>query len=146
MPRGFYFPPFWATEAEIYTTPAFGPERAQDRVLSSLRAFGRLKPGVSIESARADLKAIAARAALAHPRTNEGRTAVITPLAERTTGSVRTPLMVLFGAVSFTLLIACANIANMLLAAPPGAGARSLYASAWAQIAGASFDSFLPRA
>jgi putative ABC transport system permease protein len=116
MPEGFYFPPFWATKAEIYTAPAYGPERAQDRVIGSLRAFGRLKPGVRIEAARAELQGIARRDALAHPRTNEGRTASVTPLHERTTGTVRTPLLVLLAAVAFTLLIACANVANMLLA------------------------------
>ena len=51
-----------------------------------------------------------------HPRTNEGRIASVTPIEEKTVGSVRTPLLVLLAAVGFTLLIACANIANMMLA------------------------------
>ena len=45
LPEHFYFPPFWATKAEIYTAPAFGPDRSTDRVIGSLRGFGRLKTG-----------------------------------------------------------------------------------------------------
>src|SRR4029078_1792493 len=69
MPQSFQFAPFWATRAELWAPIAFG-SRASNRGSNSLRVFGRLKPGVSLEQARADLAAVTERLEQTHPRTN----------------------------------------------------------------------------
>jgi putative ABC transport system permease protein len=115
MPEGFYFPPFWASKAEIYVPLAFTPAKAQDRRISTLRTFGRLKPGVTIPQARADMQGIARRLAQDYPRSNAEQTAAVTSLHEMSVGSVQTALLILLGAVGCTLLIACANLANLFL-------------------------------
>ena len=77
---------------------------------------GRLRPGVSCEAANAQVVALAARLAHDHPKDNAGISARLLPLHEQYTGDARTKLLLLFGAVGLILLIACVNIANMLLA------------------------------
>ncbi len=79
-------------------------------------AIGRLKPGVTVAQAAADLNAIAARLEQQYPNTNEGWRIAIKPLHEEIVGQSRTMLLVLLGAVFFVLLIACVNVANLLLA------------------------------
>jgi predicted permease len=116
LPESFYFPPFWALDAEIYTPLVFPPQKAQDRDMSTLRVFGRLKPGVAWEQASADMRAIAHDLALEYPRSNAEKSAVVTPLHEMAVGNVRASLTILLGAVGCTLLIACANLANLFLA------------------------------
>jgi putative ABC transport system permease protein len=81
-----------------------------------LNIFARLKPGATVEQARAELEAIAARLAEEHPATNAGWTVKVEPLQERVVGNVRQALWVLMGVVGFLLLIACANVANLQLA------------------------------
>jgi putative ABC transport system permease protein len=81
----------------------------------SLSAVARLKPGVSFERAEAELDAIAARYALESPKFNKGYGAEVIPLREQFVGEVRPALLILFGAVGFVLLIACANVVNLLL-------------------------------
>jgi len=76
----------------------------------------RLKPGVTPEAARTQIAAIAARLVQDHPKDNAGLSAGLVPLHEQYTGSSRSTLLLLFGAVGMILLIACVNIANMLLA------------------------------
>lgn len=112
----FYFPPFWALKADLYAPAIFRVEGEAGRGPGYLRLFGRLKKGTTIEQARADIKTIASRLAAAYPRTNAGLTAAVTPIHEMSVGSIRPVLLILFGAVGCTLLIACANIANLLIA------------------------------
>jgi predicted permease len=85
-----------------------------------LRAIGRLKPGVSREQADAEMGAIAARLQESYPKTNAGWGANVAALHESIVGDVRAPLWILLGAVCFVLLIACANVANLLLARAAG--------------------------
>ena len=72
-PRTFYFPPFWALDTEIYTPLVCPPAKAQSRDMSTLRAFGRLKPGVSWEQAAVDMRTIARSLAQEYPRSNAER-------------------------------------------------------------------------
>jgi predicted permease len=79
-------------------------------------AVARLKPGISIEAAKAQMDAIAIRLAEEHPVANKGIGISTVPLREQLAGSARAQLFLLLGAVGLVLLIACANVANMLLA------------------------------
>ncbi|MBZ5724333.1 MAG: ABC transporter permease [Acidobacteriia bacterium] len=79
-------------------------------------ALARLKPGVSQARAQAELDGISKRLEKAWPATNEGRAVELSPLATEIFGDLRQPLMVLLAAVAFVLLIACTNVANLLLA------------------------------
>ena len=115
MPPQFQFPPFWATRAEMWT-PLDLSNRATNRSGSSLRVFARLKPGVSLTQAQADVEAINKRLALAYPEANTGLNVRVDRLNEKVVGNVRLALLVLSGAVGFVLLIACANVACLLLA------------------------------
>ena len=113
MPPGFVFAPFWATEAEIWA-PLDLQTRADDRDAQFLRVFARLRDGASLEAARQETGAITASLEREFPGTN--RDVRVVPLRERVVGDVRPALLVLLGAVGLVLLIACANVANMLLA------------------------------
>ena len=120
LPEAFYFPPFWASDAEIYTPLIFPPAKANNREASTLRIFGRLKPGVSWAQAAADMRGVARQLAAEYPRSNAGKSAVVTPLHDMAVGYVRGSLGILLGAVGCTLLIACANLANLFLARATG--------------------------
>jgi putative ABC transport system permease protein len=85
------------------------------RLANDLGVFGRLKPGVTAAQAEAELNAIHARLRLAHPEL-EGRGVTVVPLQSVTSEYLRPALIALFCAVTFVLLIACANVANLLLA------------------------------
>ena len=113
MPPGFRFAPFWATNAELWAPLAFG-DRAGSRESSSLRVFARLKPGVSLAQARAEMAAITGRLEREFPGTNQD--VAVLPLKEKVVGEIRPALLVLLAAVGLVLLVACANVAHMLLA------------------------------
>ena len=78
--------------------------------------WGKLKPGVTLEQARSEMKTIAARLEKTYPDTNGKETAIVTPLLENLVGKYRINLTLLLGAVSLVLLIACANLANLFAA------------------------------
>jgi putative ABC transport system permease protein len=113
MPASFQFAPFWATRAELWVPLALG-DRIHSRGGNSLRVFARMKPGVTLESARAEVAAITGRLERQYPGTN--RQVFVTPLKENVVGKVETPLLIVLCGVGFVQLIACANVAHMLLA------------------------------
>lgn len=112
MPRDFKFAPFWATKAELWAPLVV--DAAKGREASSLRIFARLAPGVSIRQAQAEMATVTARLEREYPGTN--RDITVQSLKEKVVGDIRPALLVELGAVSFVLLIACANVAHMLLA------------------------------
>ncbi|HZF41173.1 MAG TPA: ABC transporter permease [Blastocatellia bacterium] len=115
MPPQFQFPPFWSTRAEMWTPLDLRP-RATARGGNSLRVFARLKPGVTLQQAQSEIDAMNRRLAQAYPEANTGLNIRVDLLNEKVVGNVRLALLVLSGAVGFVLLIACANVACLLLA------------------------------
>ena len=113
MPPGFRFAPFWATQAELWVPLDLAPRSAR-RDASSLRVFARLAKGVSLTAARQEIAAVTGALEREFPGTN--REVRVVPLQEKVVGDVRPILLVLVGAVALVLLLACANVANMLLA------------------------------
>ena len=99
----------------VWTLDVLDPDQRRNRGGKSRALIGRLKPGVSAEAAEDDLAAIAADIAREAPRTNAGWTVRVMSLREQLVGSVRPALLALLTAVGFVLLIACANVANLLL-------------------------------
>ncbi|MGH9837355.1 MAG: ABC transporter permease [Blastocatellia bacterium] len=112
MPAGFGFP----IKAEIWEpmAPAFDEK---ERGRHSTAGIGRLKPGVTIETARAEIETIAAAIGREHPQTNNGVEGVVMPWREALLEDSDEVLWLLLGVVGFVLLIACANVANLLLTA-----------------------------
>jgi predicted permease len=113
MPPNFEFA---VTDVKLLTPIAFTAEQLANRDLHNLNVVARLKPGVTAAQADADIKAITHRIAAAFPQQAQGLSADVVPLHEQLTGNMRRPLLMLLVAVGFVLLIACANIAGVLLA------------------------------
>jgi putative ABC transport system permease protein len=116
MPRGFSFPILKDTEIWRPITPALAAIPGCDRGCVILRVIAKLNPGVPIEAARAEMTALTSRLAEQYPESNKGVGATLVPLHEQLVGDVRPAMLVLLGAVGLVLLIACANVANLLLA------------------------------
>jgi predicted permease len=115
MPGSFRFP-YRDSFTEVWIPWTMPAQQASSRYSRLDFVLARLKSGATIESARRELAVIAARLEKQYPDSNKGRRAMITPLAEAVAGPVRVPLLTLLGAVGLVLLIACANVANLLLA------------------------------
>jgi putative ABC transport system permease protein len=116
MPEGFEYP----TQATMWAPLALdGPTRAR-RDFHRLRAIARLADGVTLERARADMRAVAARLEREYPDINKDESAAVNRVLDDLVGDVRPALNVLLAAVGCVLLIACTNIANLLLAKASG--------------------------
>jgi putative ABC transport system permease protein len=111
MPKGWRFP-----EVCDLWTPLQLDEKDHPRANHFLDCIGKLKPGVSVEQARAEFEAINARLAVNHPDSNAGKGAHVQPFREETVKNFKLLTLLVMGAVLFVHLIACANVANLLLA------------------------------
>jgi len=111
MPEGFDFPP----DREFWMPAAFSAEEAARRDLIYLQVVGRLKPGVNEAQAQGDMDVVCARLREAYPEANLGLGAALVPLQEHLVEDFEAAVFVLLGAVGLVLLIACANVANLLL-------------------------------
>ncbi len=113
MPPQFQFP---TREDELWVPIAFDTEEAASRGNNSFEVLARTKPGVTLEQAQAEMNAIASRLQQQYPDVVKSKTTVVVPLHEQLVGDIKPALLILLGAVGFVLLIACANVANLLLA------------------------------
>ena len=113
MPASFQAPD---PEADLWCPLAFSPDELASRGAKWLSVLGRMKAGIGLEQARNDMISISSELAKEYPEKNEGWTAALLPLQETLVGNVKKPIWVLFSAVVVVLLIACANIAGLLLA------------------------------
>jgi len=107
----------YAAPDEIWrSTPTYFDALERSRSSRSFTALARLRPGVSLAAARADVEAIMARLVADYPDENENRTIHLVPVRDQKVAGARRPLWVLLGAAGFLLLLAAANVANLLLA------------------------------
>ncbi len=117
MPADFHYP-LQESQQDIWIPlvqdPLFGPWMSRPGG-HWLRVVGRLRPGVTVEQARTEMVSLEAQRAKEDPANDAGWTVHMKPLHTLVTGQVRSPLLVVLGAVGLVLLIACANIANLLL-------------------------------
>jgi putative ABC transport system permease protein len=117
MPRGFAYP----LEAELWLPlPFTADELATQRGAHYLSVIGRLRNGASLDQARTDLSAVSGRLSEAYPRTNRDGRAAVQDLRRALVGDVRPAMRLLFAAVSLVLLVACVNVANLILGASLG--------------------------
>jgi putative ABC transport system permease protein len=113
MPGGFRFP----NDSEVWAfAPGYLQHWGQSRTGHNFRVVGLMKPKLSLEQVRAEMTAIGSRLAAAYPNDDSKNSVAVTPLHDQLVRSVRTTLYLLLAAVALVLLIACANVANLLLA------------------------------
>jgi putative ABC transport system permease protein len=120
MPADFHSLPATLTtlnapQVELYR-PVAEPYDETQRGARHLRAIARLKPGVTLQQAQSEMKVIAERLEQEHPTSNTGQSVRLVSITEDLVGTIRPTLLLIFGAVVFVLLIACANVGNLLLA------------------------------
>ena len=128
MPPGFSFP-----YKDIDAWLPLGSIPTPRRGAHDLAAVARLKPGVTLEDARMEMATIAARLEQAYPDANKDWKGRVEPLIDVVVGDADRPLWILFGAVSLVLLIACFNLANLLLAAHPRVSKKCWSRCAWSE-------------
>jgi putative ABC transport system permease protein len=116
MPRGFEYPINPGAPPQMWKPQNWTAEERAVRDNHNYAVIARLKPGVSVEQAKAELAGISERLAQQYPGDDKGWGATAVPLRDDLVGDVRPALLVLLGAVALVLLIACANVANLLLA------------------------------
>ena len=114
LPAGFAFP----DKAEVWLAGPAKPEN-MNRTSYNYYSVARLKNGLTLEAAQARLDTVGARLEADYPASNRNKSFAAVPLQERLVGGVRSTLYLLLGAVALVLLIACANVANLLLAQAP---------------------------
>jgi putative ABC transport system permease protein len=112
MPARFEMPP----SAQVWTPMALTDKEKAVRGEHHFGVIGRLKPDANLNQAQAEMNTISSRLEQQYPTDDKGWGAVVVPLREQLVGDVRPALLVLLGAVAFVLLIACANVANLMLA------------------------------
>jgi putative ABC transport system permease protein len=112
MPAGYGF----AARPDVWVPMALPPKQRQSRGNRGQLAIGLLKPGISIPTAQAEMNAIADRIEKIFPESDKGWRPRVDPLPEQLVGDIRPALLILLGAVGLVLLIACVNVANLLLA------------------------------
>jgi putative ABC transport system permease protein len=117
MPPEFTFP---RATTEMWTPIAFSPGERGTRNTNYISVIARLKPGVTLEQARSEMEALARRQQEQYPESNAGIGVKVISYKEQVVGNTRPTLLLLLGAVGFVLLIACANVANLLLARAAG--------------------------
>ena len=116
MPPGFQYPVEGERSEYLIPLHPLVPEHVNNRDSHFVRMVGRLKPGVTIQQCEAEMKTIAARLEQQYPKSNTGRSERVYSLHADVVGDVRPALVTIFAAVVFVLFIACANVANLLLA------------------------------
>ncbi|HEV8040881.1 MAG TPA: ABC transporter permease [Bryobacteraceae bacterium] len=115
MPASFQFPPGSLTRT-LWMPLVFSPDQLKERGSHWMSVIGRLKSGITLPGADAEMKQIAARLAQQFPDEQKGRSIWMRTVQDVLVGDLRPALLVLMGSVGFVLLIACANVANLLLA------------------------------
>jgi len=117
MPPGFRFPIGWLTsEVELWAPLVWDTGEQNNRAATTLEVVARLRPGIRLEQAQANFDLLTRRLEQAYPETNKDWSANLFPLAERGVIDYRPLFLFLWLAVGVVLLIACANVANLLLA------------------------------
>ncbi len=114
LPKDFTFP--FAPQCELLVPAVLGPDQLRYRGIHMFNGIARLKTGVTLQHARAEMVIISKQLEQQYPDSNTGHAANLIPLREDLSGTIKPALLVLLGAVFLVVLIACANVANLLLA------------------------------